>query len=98
MATAVAGIDEELLASIRSRLEAIPEVVSIAYRVDGELTSFWIGVSECERSVRKSIYAVEDWFAHHSKLHLQFNLVTLAPGDSLRRYTSTAAPIFQRTS
>ena len=96
MATAVAGIDQELLASIRSKLEAIPEVLSIAYRVDDGLASFWIGVSECERSVRKSIYAVEDWFAHHSKIHLQFNLVTLAPGDNLRRYISTAAPIFQR--
>ena len=98
MATVSDTIDQGLLSSIRSRLEAIPEVLSIAYRADEGVMSFWIGVAECDRAVRKSIYAVEDWFAEQSGSHLQFHLVTLAPGETLRRYVSTAVPIYQRAA
>ena len=98
MATAVAGIDNELLSAIRSKLEAIPEVLSIAYRFDDGSIAFWIGVPECDHAVRKSIYAVEDWFADRFSVQLEFNLVSLAPGENLRRYVSTAAPIYQRTA
>ncbi|HEY1730726.1 MAG TPA: hypothetical protein VGG15_03210 [Terriglobales bacterium] len=96
MATAVAGIDQQALSDIRSKLQTIPEVLSIAYRSDDGLVSFWIGVPECDHAARKSIYAVEDLFADRFGVRLEFNLVTLAPGESLRRYISTAAPIYQR--
>jgi len=98
MATAAAGIDRELLSAIRSKLEAIPEVLSIAYRIDDGLISFWIGVLDCDHSARKSIYGVEDSFATQFGIQLEFNLVTLALGENLRRYVSTAAPLYQRSA
>jgi len=98
MATAVAGIDRGLLWAIRSKLEVIPEVLSVAYRLDEGVISLWIGVPDCEHSARRSIYAVEDLFAEESRVPVEFNLVTLAPGESLRRYVSTAAPLYQRAA
>lgn len=98
MATAVAAIDEELASAIRAELERIPEVLSVAYRLDDGVMSLWIGVPECEHSVRKSIYAVEDWLAERFPIAFEFHLVTLEQGQDLRRYVSTAAPIYRRAA
>ena len=98
MAAAVIGIDRELLFAIRSKLEAIPEVLAIAYRLDEGLLSLWIGVPDCEHSARRAIYAVEDWFAEAFRIPIEFNLITLAAGESLRRYVSTAAPLYYRAA
>lgn len=98
MATSAHVIDHRLVSILRARLEANPAVLSVAYRVEDRLLSVWIGIPEADHDTRKAIYAIEDELAARFPVPIEFHLITLEPGQDLRRYVATAAPLFTRAA
>src|SRR5690348_4987681 len=97
MATPVTCPDQTLALDVRTRLAEVPSIREAYLQCGQSALSIWVGVAEDDRDARRAVYGIEDaLIAQHRDVILDFHVVPLSIGRSLREFVSAARPIFQR--
>jgi len=99
MATAAIPIDHAITRELKSRLSAIPEVMSLHFTYDKGVFSTWVGVNNYEKSVRYSIYEIEDEIEDcFQDVRFDFHIAAIPKGRDVDDFISHAHLVYKRTA
>ncbi len=90
--------EDKLLTELRGRLSQLPSVKSAHFLEDTTL-SVWVGIRDHDRNARYAVYELEDSIPQQfPNVKVDFHVVPISPGSSLKAFIAVARPGFRRSA